>query len=37
LKKNIADLWWREFVQKRADIIPLDAAILMNPKVWEAS
>ncbi len=37
LKKNIADLWRKEFVQKRADIIPLDAAILMNSKVWEAS
>jgi len=37
LKKNIQDLWWHEFVQKRADIVPLDAAILMNPQVREAS
>ena len=37
LRKNIIDLWWKEFIQKRPDIIPLDAAILMNPKVWEAS
>lgn len=37
LRKNIADLWWKEFVQNREDIVGLDAAILMNPKVWIAS
>ena len=37
LRKNILDSWWKTFVQKRPDIIPLDAAILMNPKTWEAS
>ncbi len=37
LRKNILDSWWKSFVQKRADILPLDSAILMNPKVWEAS
>ena len=37
LRKNILDSWWKTFVQKRQDIIPLDSAILMNPKVWEAS
>ena len=37
LRKNILDSWWKTFVQKREDILPLDSAILMNPKVWEAS
>lgn len=37
IRKNILDLWWKTFVQERSDIIWLDAAILMNPKVWEAS
>ena len=37
LRKNILDLWIKEFVQKRQDMILLDSAILMNPKVWEAS
>ncbi|MBU0728084.1 glycine--tRNA ligase [Patescibacteria group bacterium] len=37
LKKNIQDAWWDFFVKKRLDMVGLDAAILMNPKVWEAS
>jgi len=37
LKKNIADLWWKTFVQKRDDMVGLDSAIITNPKVWEAS
>jgi glycyl-tRNA synthetase len=37
LKNNIKQLWWRMFVQDRDDMCGLDAAILMNPKVWEAS
>ncbi|MBC7836706.1 glycine--tRNA ligase [Acetobacteraceae bacterium] len=37
LKKNIENLWWRMFVDSRDDIYGLDSAILMNPKVWEAS
>lgn len=37
LKRNIADAWWRFFVTSRLDMVGLDAAILMNPKVWEAS
>lgn len=37
LKKNIKDLWWRMFVERRDDILGLDAAIIMNPKVWQAS
>ena len=37
LKNNIRDWWWERFVQKRIDMVGLDAATLMNPKVWEAS
>ncbi len=37
LKRNIQNIWWKEFVQKKLNIIGLDAQILMNPKVWEAS
>jgi len=37
LKQNIKNQWWKFFVQERADMVPLDAAIIMNPKVWEAS
>ena len=37
LKKNISDAWWKFFVRDRKDMVGLDAAILMNPKVWQAS
>jgi glycyl-tRNA synthetase len=37
LKKNIAETWWRTFVQNRDDIVGLDSAIITNPKVWLAS
>ncbi len=37
LKENIKNLWIKEFVQKRKDMVLLDAAILMNPQVWVAS
>ncbi len=37
LKKNIKDHWWKTFVESRDDMVGLDAAIIMNPKVWEAS
>jgi len=37
LRKNILDLRWKTFVQKRQDIVSLDSQILMNPKVWVAS
>jgi glycyl-tRNA synthetase len=37
LKRNIANLWWKMFVEDRSDMYGLDTAILMNPKVWEAS
>ncbi len=37
LKRNIKDRWWSSMVHRRDDIEGLDAAILMHPKVWEAS
>lgn len=37
LKKNIENLWWRMFVDSREDMYGIDSAILMNPRVWEAS
>ncbi|MBI2003275.1 MAG: glycine--tRNA ligase, partial [Candidatus Wildermuthbacteria bacterium] len=37
LKKNIKDEWWRAMVQLRDDMVGFDAAIMMNPKAWEAS
>lgn len=37
LKNNVKQAWWQDMVMKRNDIVGLDSAILMNPKVWEAS
>lgn len=37
LKRNLKNIWWKEFVQQREDVVGEDAAILMNPKAWEAS
>lgn len=37
LKKNLKDMWWKDMVQLRDDVVGLDAAIMMNPKAWEAS
>ena len=37
LKKNIKDLWWKEFVEKSKYNVGIDSAILMNSKTWEAS
>ncbi len=37
LKNNIQQLWWKHFVHDREDMVGIDAAIIMNPKVWEAS
>ncbi len=37
LKNNIKNLWWKKFVQERDDMVGIDAALIMNPKVWEAS
>ena len=37
LKNNIKKSWWKEMLQNQENIVGLDASILMNPKVWEAS
>ncbi|MEK7606027.1 MAG: glycine--tRNA ligase [Patescibacteria group bacterium] len=37
LKNNIKALWWKRFVHDRDDMFGIDAAIIMNPKAWEAS
>ena len=37
LKRNIMNLWWHMFVDERDDMYGVDAAILMNQKVWQAS
>lgn len=37
LKNNIKSLWWKYFVQDREDMVGLDSAIILNPKIWEAS
>src|SRR5690606_16292566 len=37
LKQNVKAAWWRAMTQLRDDIEGLDAAILMHPRVWEAS
>jgi glycyl-tRNA synthetase len=37
LKRNIMNLWWTMFVDDRDDMYGVDAAILMNQKVWQAS
>jgi len=37
LKRNIKNEFWKSMVQMRDDVVGIDAAIIMNPKVWEAS
>ena len=37
LKRNIKQFWWQSMVYENSDIVGLDAAILMHPRVWEAS
>ncbi|MGZ8512099.1 MAG: glycine--tRNA ligase, partial [Candidatus Limnocylindria bacterium] len=37
LKNNVKAAWWRHMVQLRDDVVGIDAAIIMNPRVWEAS
>ncbi len=37
LKNRIKKTWWKTFVHRRPDMVGLDASILMNPRVWEAS
>ena len=37
IKSNIRRMWWKKFVQESSTNVGIDAAILMNPKVWEAT
>ena len=37
LKRNMMDAWWNYWVDQRDDMYGVDAAIIMNPQVWEAS
>ncbi len=37
LKKNIKNAWFKKFIQENEYNVGMDSAILMNPKVWEAS
>ena len=37
LKNNVKKVWWKRFVQESSHSYGIDAAILMNPRVWEAS
>ncbi|HIW12267.1 MAG TPA: glycine--tRNA ligase [Candidatus Salinicoccus stercoripullorum] len=37
LKNNVKQAWWKKFIQESPYNVGLDAAILMNPKTWEAS
>src|SRR5437016_3993124 len=37
LKNNVKRVWWRDNVYLRPDMVGLDAAILMHPRVWKAS
>ena len=37
MKNNIRSLWFETMVQERDDIVALDSAVILNPRVWEAS
>jgi predicted Zn-dependent protease with MMP-like domain len=37
MKKNIKDLWWNAMTRRHQNIVGIDASIMMNPTVWEAS
>ncbi len=37
LRRNVRNAWWRSMVQLRDEIVGLEAAIIMSPRVWEAS
>ena len=37
LKNNISQIWWKAMTQIHENIVGLDSAILMHPKIWEAS
>ena len=37
IRRNVREQWWRSTVQLRDDVVGLEAAVIMSPKVWEAS
>lgn len=37
LLKNIKDLWWKKFIETRADMVGIDSQILLHPQTWVAS
>ena len=37
LKRNIREAWWKTMVRSRDNVMGLDASIIMNPRIWEAS
>jgi glycyl-tRNA synthetase len=37
LRRNIRNLWWRHMVELRDDVVGLESAIIMHPRVWAAS
>ncbi|HTI70534.1 MAG TPA: glycine--tRNA ligase [Candidatus Limnocylindria bacterium] len=37
LKRNVKELWWREMVRFRDDVVGLEATIIMHPQIWRAS
>jgi glycyl-tRNA synthetase len=37
LKNNLKKAWWQSMVYDREDVVGLDAAVIMNPVVWERS
>jgi glycyl-tRNA synthetase len=37
LKKNLREYWWKSMVQLHTNIVGIDSAIFMHPKIWKAS
>jgi glycyl-tRNA synthetase len=37
LKRNVKELWWRDMVLQRDDVVGLEATIIMSPEIWKAS
>lgn len=37
LKNNVKQLWWQANVLKREEVVGLDSAVILHPRVWQAS
>ncbi|HYR96602.1 MAG TPA: hypothetical protein VEM57_07675, partial [Candidatus Binatus sp.] len=37
LKRNVKEAWWQAVVTGRDDVVGIDAAVIMHPRVWEVS